>query len=393
MNRTCQTCQRCNHYTAQHSRHTPHSTFQVTVTMKFSNIFCKKYEVNRLLVYSKRYNIEFLKSLDPIIFLFYLTGLEIVLPSSDLRRKNRLYIQLRRCVRCVCFGILVFPFFFQFFWFLALPEKKVEGALLFAFALQSTAWFSIRKHRRKLVRVLKQIGQISQMLQYNADFKRKKWMISLYCIFSYSLIIGYLSAYFYSVNRILDFEYLKQSILVTEFKISSTYMPMFRDIAICCYTLGNSIPVISITALYIYLAAHVKSLFDRITKRLRHLKDDSNFQQVLQAYRGLVNALNCMDDIFSYSVFILVLNSMVGLFRSTYSLVFLTKTCFKRNFYYCFSVLYYFIILTSVIVYASETIQAGRRCREQVISLPGMFPHRYLELKILIRKNFKGELF
>ncbi|GIY17240.1 uncharacterized protein CEXT_434571 [Caerostris extrusa] len=155
----------------------------------------------------------------------------------------------------------------------------------------------------------------------------------------------------------------------------------------------NSIPVISITALYIYLAAHIKSLFHRIAKKLRHLKHDSDFHQVLQAYRGLVNALNCMDDIFSYSVFILVLNSMVGLFRSTYSLVFLTKTCFKRNFYYCFSLLYYFIILTSVIVYASETIQAGRRCRELVMSLPGMFPHRYLELKILIRKNFKGESF
>ncbi|GBL86257.1 hypothetical protein AVEN_54243-1 [Araneus ventricosus] len=336
---------------------------------------------------------EFLKSFSPILLLFYKKGVDI---SSYPRResnKSKKHIHLNIFIQIGNMFVLVFTVVCQLLWVLILPMKKIEGPLLLVFLIQISYYYFIRRSQNQIGQILKILNRISHQLQCNTDYRKRKTAIYVFCIVMYSLCVAYLYIYFCSERRIIDQEYLKNYILSRGFsKLSSNCLPLLRDFAVSFYTLGNSILIIGTTACYTFLCVQMRCLFLHIANQIQSVKEEESACQLLHAYGELANVLSNIDDIFSYTVFVLVVSSMAGLFRPIYSFIFLLETHFEFSILYLFSGIYFSIVLLSVIFSASEAVQAGKVARELIVSLPGFLPFRYTELKKIVRRNFKREI-
>ncbi|GBN87869.1 hypothetical protein AVEN_56161-1 [Araneus ventricosus] len=343
---------------------------------------------------NRRSGKEFLKSFSPILLLFYINGVDLSLYPWRVSNKNKKKIHFSVFIQIGCMSALVFPTVCQLLWVLILPMKKIEGPLLLVFVIQVSSYYFIRRSRNQIGQILKILNRISHQLQCNTDYRKRKTAICVFCIVMHSLIIAYLYIYFCSEQRIIDQEYLKNYTLFSGFsKLSPNCLPLLRDFAVSFYTLGNSIFIIGTTACYTFLCVQIRCLFLHITKQIRSVKEEESACQLLHAYDDIADVLSNIDDIFSYPVFVLVVSSMAGLFRSIYSLIFLQQTHFQFSIPYWFSGIYFSIVLLSVIFSASETVQAGKLARELIVSSPGAFPFRYMELKKMVRrKNLKREI-
>ncbi|GBN96226.1 hypothetical protein AVEN_178990-1 [Araneus ventricosus] len=336
---------------------------------------------------------EFLKSFSPILLLFYIKGVDI---SSYPRResnKSKKHMHFNIFIQIGNMFVLVFPAVCQLLWVLILPMKKIEGPLLLVFLIQISYYYLIRRSQNQIGQILKILNRISHQLQCDTDYRKRKTAIYVFCIVMYSLCVAYLYIYFCSERRIIDQEYLKNYTLSRGFsKLSSNCLPPLRDFAVSFYTLGSSILIIGTTACYTFLCVQMRCLFLHIANQIQSVKEEESACQLLHAYGELANVLSNIDDIFSYTVFVLVVSSMAGLFRPIYSLIFLLETHFEFSILYLFSGIYFSIVLLSVIFSASEAVQAGRLARGLIVSLPGFLPFRYTELKKMVRRNFKREI-
>ncbi|GBN87245.1 hypothetical protein AVEN_266248-1 [Araneus ventricosus] len=334
---------------------------------------------------------EFLKSFSPILLLFYIKGVDI---SSCLCResnKSKKHIIMNTFIQIGNIFVLVFPVVCQLLWVLILPMKKIECPFLLVFVMQISSYYFIRRSQNQIGQILKILNRISHQLQGDTDYRKRKIVTYVFCIVMHCLIIAYLYIYFCSERRIIEQEYLKNYTLFRGFsKLSANCLPLLRDFSVCIYTLGNNI--IGTTACYTFLCVQLRCLFLRVANQIRSVKEENSACQLLHAYDELANVLSNIDDIFSYTVFVLVVSSMAGLFRSIYSLIFLMETHFEFSFLYWFIGIYYSIVLLSVIFSASETVQARKLARELIVSLPGFLPLRYTELKKMVRRNFKRKI-
>ncbi|GBM44648.1 hypothetical protein AVEN_219684-1 [Araneus ventricosus] len=336
---------------------------------------------------------EFLKSFSPILLLFYINGLDISSCLCRVSNKSKKHILLNIFIQIGNIFVFVFPVVCQLLWVMILPMKKIEGPLLLVLLIHISSYYFIRRSQNQIGQILKILNRISHQLQCDADYRKRKRATYVFCIVMYSLSIAYLYTYFWSERRIIDQEYLKNYTLSRGFSmLSANCLPLVRDFAVSFNSLGNSILVIGTTSCYTFLCVQMRCLFLHITKQIRSVKGKDNACQLLHSYDDLADVLSDLDSIFSYPVFVIVVSSMAVLFRSIYSLIFLQQTHFELSIPYWFSWIYFSIVLLSVIFSASEAVQAGKLARELIVSLPGFLPLRYMELKKMVRRNFKRKI-
>ncbi|GFU17295.1 uncharacterized protein NPIL_381281 [Nephila pilipes] len=340
----------------------------------------------------EKLDVQFLKSFSPIISLYFAIGIVINVPESY--HSSRVYHHFGKFIKYACPLLSVFTLFSQLLWLFEFPEKKIEVPFLFVFILQNSAYFTVYRSQHLIEMILKRLSQISKSLKYGTDYKKRKLIARFYCMLLYGLIVVYVISYFYSGQRRVVKEYLKNSFFFKKFlQIPENYAMLYRDASVCCYSFGNSLAITSTTACYTFLCVQTQALFTHMAKKIRDLREGDNFYPLFDAYNELANVVSLMDDVFSFSALVLMLNSMIGLFRVMYSLVFMQNICIENDFYFCFVGLYYSSVLLSIILSASETVQAGKKVKELIVSLPGIFPSRYQELKMLIAKqNIKREI-
>ncbi|GFR22203.1 uncharacterized protein TNCT_451 [Trichonephila clavata] len=340
----------------------------------------------------EKLDVQFLKSFNPIISLFFVVGIVIDIPEAY--NLTRIHHYLRIFTKNLCSLFTVFTVSSQLLWLLELPEKKVEAPFLFAFILQTSAYLTIYRSRHQIEMILKRLSHISKSLEYSTDYRKRKLIARFYCGLLYGLIVVYVFYYFYSGQRRLVKEHLKNSSFFKNIlRIPGNYAMIYRDVSLCCYSLGNSLAMTSTAACFTFMCIQMKALFHHLGTQIRDLKVRDDFYRLFDAYNELVAVVNLVDDVFSYSALVIVVNCMTGLFRVIYSLVFVREICFQNDFYFCFMGFYYLIILLSVISMASETVQFGKHVQELIVSIPGSFPSHYHELKLLIKiKNVKRKV-
>ncbi|GBN38990.1 hypothetical protein AVEN_3434-1 [Araneus ventricosus] len=253
---------------------------------------------------------EFLKSSSPILLLFYIKGVDISSNPWRESNKSKKHILLNIFIQIGNIFVLVFPVVCQLLWVLILPMKKIEGPLLLIFAIQICYYYFIRRSQNQIGQILKILNRISHQLQCSTDYRKRKRAIYVFCIVMYSLSIAYLYIYFCSERRIRDQEYLKNYTLSRGFSmLSANCLPLLRNFGVSFYTVGNSILIIGTTACYTFLCVQMRCPFLHITKQIRSVKGEDNACQLLHAYDVLADVLSNIDDIFSYSVFVLAVRA------------------------------------------------------------------------------------
>ncbi|KAG8185988.1 hypothetical protein JTE90_027660 [Oedothorax gibbosus] len=144
----------------------------------------------------------------------------------------------------------------------------------------------------------------------------------------------------------------------------------------------------SLTGYYSFLCIRLKMQFEELTKQVNSVVTfNKNYDYLLGIYKKINNEMSFLDKCFSYSAFVVVLSSMVGLFQTGYSLIFFARENIFRYAYLCVSGTIYLCFLVIVIVAASETARSTPVARDAILSFPGKFPSRYKEIKFLLKTN------
>ncbi|GFT33495.1 uncharacterized protein NPIL_668881 [Nephila pilipes] len=94
----------------------------------------------------------------------------------------------------------------------------------------------------------------------------------------------------------------------------------------------------------------------------------------------------------SSSAFVIVVSSMTGMFYMGYNMIFIPKDGYVDYLCYISGGLFHFSIMGIIIVSASAANKASELAKETVMSLPGIFPKCYNELKAILRKDCKQQV-
>ncbi|GFY68242.1 uncharacterized protein TNIN_466191 [Trichonephila inaurata madagascariensis] len=272
-------------------------------------------------------------------------------------------------------------------WVIFFSDTKLELAECFIVCLLMTCRFFVSKHRNKIHMLLEKLAELSKILRSSLNRKRLYILIVLCNL----LMIG--------VAFILGIAFISFSF---KYHVSSTisdstftadklkrYFITSRKWILGLTTIQTYVIAICVTNYYCFVCYCIKLFCSEFVQKSRTLMKQQGYQTILHVYQKITTAIAFADDFLSYPVFIIVLSSMVGLFWSTYSFVFVPRDDSMICICFLSGIVYYSASLLIVMLTGAVANQAVVFARETVISLPGWIRQHYKELKMDIRQRFK----
>ncbi|GFY49325.1 uncharacterized protein TNIN_373671 [Trichonephila inaurata madagascariensis] len=94
--------------------------------------------------------------------------------------------------------------------------------------------------------------------------------------------------------------------------------------------------------------------------------------------------MKSLDQSLSFSVFIIVLSGMSGLFFINFAIAFIPKEGYLHYLSDAVGEIYFLALIGMVILPAARVNSSSMAEKEAVLSLPGKIPKHYKELKIMV---------
>ncbi|GIY52845.1 hypothetical protein CDAR_432711 [Caerostris darwini] len=112
-----------------------------------------------------------------------------------------------------------------------------------------------------------------------------------------------------------------------------------------------------------------------------------DYQRILEIYKEMNEALLCLDNCFSISISITIVDILATLFWFGYSSAFPPSVNKATVILVSIGFVQYFLLLLITLSPAAAFNQAAMRARELVLSLPGWIPERYSTIKFYLWHN------
>ncbi|KAG8194935.1 hypothetical protein JTE90_021396 [Oedothorax gibbosus] len=257
----------------------------------------------------------------------------------------------------------------------------MECALLLVLVFQSTAHVFIYRHRKRVPLVVKNLAQASRMLGrigYFANIRRR--VIAQVCRDVFYMV------FLVTLRLTSD----NMHLLGATCERSQTCFAMG-------YMAGLVAPVVmlvlltSFVSFYSNVCAILKYLFGQLVEELQKSDIEEEYLRLLHIYREIINVMSIVEEHFSFPVCATMLTTMGGLFRTSYVVMFQADMDYPKYFYSLITGFAYGYSLVNLIVRASEANRYAEMARGAVVRLPGVLPKHYRQLKLVIRKEFKGK--
>ncbi|GBO05982.1 hypothetical protein AVEN_107594-1 [Araneus ventricosus] len=110
---------------------------------------------------------------------------------------------------------------------------------------------------------------------------------------------------------------------------------------------------------------------------------------ILNIYEEVTEVMAFADDFLSYYAFIFVVISMSGLFWFTYIFVFLKQGNYYTYVFIFSGVVYYLLVLLSVILPAAAVNEAAEIAKSNILFMESWIPKPYRDSKIYLRQKLK----
>lgn len=327
------------------------------------------------------------KSLYPFFLFLCITGMKSA-HNKNCSRKKVSYL-IFAFIILVFIPCLLFIIISEIFWITILVEKKTEASLLFVIFIQISAYISLYRSRYQIRSILKNLTRISRNLNHAYYTQRIRRMVSFYCVFFTAMNMILIALFFCNSRKDIQLRITCSSFTFLAIPNIQEYCILIRNATMLLVPLVFGTMMYSLAGYYSFLCISLKSLFVELSQQLNSSTLNQNCCRLLHIYRNINNQMTSFDNCFSYSAFVAVLSGMVGLFRTSYALIFFKRAELFQDFYSCIAGANYLCFLVIVILTASEAVQSATTAREIALSLPGRIPSRYQELKVLIRKDLR----
>lgn len=331
------------------------------------------------------------KSFYPLGIMFYVSGIDILTnpKSSSINKLYHCIINFPKYIFSVC---MIYSIVSELMWSIVLSEKKSEVAVLCILLLQGSAHICVYRKRRHIVSGLRKLSQITTILLQPGDLRKYKLYIIAYSSLCNLALLAMASLLFMSYEKE---EMLRQTCsglkTYTGIRNAEEYCFLSRKINMFLFLPALSCMILPFVGYYSFMCVFLKQIFVKLELQLRK-STDQDCRKLLRIYEETIGVVSFVDEHFSYPAFVAVLTTMVGLFRAGYCIAFDPNKELVHNLYSYISGMFYLFYMLCVILAASSATEAARRAREVVLSLPGMFPSSYAELKVLVRNNLKRDV-
>lgn len=328
--------------------------------------------------------ISLTKSFFPLFVLFQVSGVDLL--TFRASRTARVFFKL--CPKYLFFLCLLTVFVSVSTTIYISPEKKMESALWLNFVFQSSVHASLYRNRKKIVAIVRSLSRISKILKYT-DY------------YTYARKITY-------TRNIILFQMYSgvcYMVCLVSLNLASNDVELLK--ASCgqsqtCFKIGFTAKVISPVVMGVMLISFVnyynnvceilKYIFRELVNELEKPNIEREYVRLVQIYREMVDLMVFIEDYLSYPVFATLLSVMGGLFRSSYAVMFQPNRNYITYSFTCVTGYCHLYSLLGLIIKASEANRYAMIAREKVVSLPGVIPKHYAQLKSVIRKEFKRKI-
>lgn len=333
---------------------------------------------------SIRPRVSLTKSFFPLFVMFQITGVDLLTFRSS--RLARVFFQL--CPKCLFLLCLLTVFVSVSATVYISSEKKMESALWLNLFFQTSVHVSLYRNRKKIVTIVRSLSRISKKLKYTDCNTYTKKIIYTRNVILFQMYAGVCyMACLVSLNLASkDVDLLKARCGKSQtcFKIG------FTAKVISPVVMG--VMLISFVNYYNNMCEILKYIFRELVNELEKPNIEREYVRLVQIYRQMVDLMVFIEDYLSFPVFATMLSIMGGLFRASYAVMFQPNRNYITYSYTCVTGYCYLYSLLGFIIKASEANRYAMIAREKVVSLPGVLPKQYTQLKLAIRKEFKRKI-
>ncbi|GFS41881.1 uncharacterized protein NPIL_599781 [Nephila pilipes] len=330
-----------------------------------------------------------LKCFYPVLLLLHIIGME-TLPYPKCLEQAHLQSVLWNVPKYLIGFLQFFIIMFQSVNTIILPDKKISIPALLLVLSQALMNYRAYRSRKQFLSIIKKVSKATSM--FTPVDKRKNSMMSVftYCVMAITLAMSYTILFFYSSIYI----FLKEGSFGSQFlsKKFNGWFFIFSDVTALIATIILSLVFSSISVYYGLVCICFDTLCRRLKVQIRNAKNSLDCGRIIYAYLKIRTIMESLEHFMCSSAFVIVVSTMTGLFYMCYSLIFIPKYGYIDYLCYVSGGMYNCSIIGIVIVSASIANKAAEVSKEAVMSLPGIFPKYYNELKAILRKNCKQQV-
>ncbi|GIY38485.1 uncharacterized protein CDAR_39231 [Caerostris darwini] len=264
-------------------------------------------------------------------------------------------------------------------------------AVLIVQFLRLVICICVFRSRARIRLLTKELYRISNMLNFYTIQKNKmlKICIWLYCLFVISMIVVF-AVTFVSSGMIAQEQNLLRSSKLVPVRFKEPAVVIINGWFIFTILAGNCV-FATLPGYYCFVCCCMKQFFLHFVWKSKILIAHQDYQIILEIYKEMNETILCMDNDFSLSIMITVVDILANLFWFGYSFAFPPNVNSMTGIFVSIGFVQYFILLLITLTPAADVNQAAAMAREFVLSLPGWIPKRYSNIKVLIRRSFMRE--
>ncbi|GBM03302.1 hypothetical protein AVEN_142582-1 [Araneus ventricosus] len=337
-----------------------------------------------------------MNELKMICVLFYLFGIyaldrsKISFPNPDKEEmKNQRIIP---CLRCFPKYIILIIFLLKITAALAGFNFEVDKKSAIARSLVATLviilYVTVYRNRRVILRMTVKLSETAKIFP---DFRLRRIKCAFITFFVFVIaltffkgIVNHLKPIVDKRNEMRNFSEINATKASLNFQLYYQFLAL-KSIAFLFHITACTFLAV-FTVFYCLVCIFLRKLFVELLHQIKTDHSINDFRRYLYVFRLISRIMKDMENFFSFSVFVMLLITMIGLFRAGYRLAFDPKTFQEKFLYLLFSGIYNMLLQVMIMISASI---ANEEAEKVVESLPGLIPKHENDLKLEFKNEFQ----
>ncbi|GFT33507.1 uncharacterized protein NPIL_668931 [Nephila pilipes] len=326
------------------------------------------------------------KSFFPVLLLLHAIGME-TLPIGKRLEQTHFERILWNVPKYLIGFLHFFLITFQSVNTLLVPDRKISISVLLVMLSQAFLNFRAYRSRKHFLIIVNKISNTSSLFSSVDKSRNLMTSVTVYCVLmilllmSYGILLLYSSGYTFLQNGRDESEFMSK-------KLKEHFSILFH-ISVIIATAVSSLVFTSISVYYGLVSIYFSTLCGRLKLQVQNVKDSWDCGRVIYVYLKIREIVESLEHFMCSLAFVIVVSTMTGLFHMGYSMIFISKDGCIDYLCYLGGGLFHFSIIGTVLVSGSSANTGAEGAKEAVMSLPGIFPKWYNELKAILRKDCK----
>ncbi|GBM45921.1 hypothetical protein AVEN_206463-1 [Araneus ventricosus] len=288
---------------------------------------------------------------------FFLVGIEVqdtedcasVRRSSRVCKKNSIRYFVRCCLANFIFVIFTLKILAKAYNATIGEEIRNQFPILIIGILKVTLYISIYRKRRHILKIMENLNQELKMFPKHNLRKEKYSLIAFFTFTSLFCVVWYVMDFHFGFGRKKNQQYIVGVLL------RKPFISCFVEINDFLFDFVGIIVVSSFTVFYMLVCILSRIIFQRIRDNLGLVRVLEDFQKLATFHEHILNILGYFDKNLSFSSFITILLTMIGIFRCGYSVAFIEDNSTLLNAYMLSSMFLYMLFQLLLMISGSIT--------------------------------------